>query len=346
MKYYLPPEWSPQDAVMLTWPHSHSDWADNLVAVEQEFLQLAKAIVETQGLLIVCYDNQHKTHIDTLLKENHITTELIMFFIADSNDSWARDHGPISVYSSEQKPLLLNFQFNGWGNKYPATLDNQITQTLFNQQAFPNADLETLEIILEGGSIEVNGEGTLLTTTQCLLNENRNPFSKSEWLEKLENLLGIQQILWLEHGHLEGDDTDSHIDTLARFINSHTICYVKCDDINDSHHEDFQKMEQQLQGFRNINNEAFKLVPLPWPKPQYNEQDQRLPLSYANFLITNESILVPNYNDPADKLVETTLSKLFPTHKIIGIPSVQIIKQFGSIHCLTMQIPTGIINER
>ncbi len=338
--YRLPAEWEQQDAVLLTWPHAQSDWMPWLAQVDPVFVEIARQVTLRERLIVGCYDAEHKAHIQALLKQRGIEDATVSLYIAPSNDSWVRDHGPITVLKDGMSHLL-DFTFNGWGEKFDSTLDDQVTRRLHAQGAFGKTPLETIDLVLEGGSIEVDGAGTLLTTTQCLLSPKRNPYLKRAQIEtRLRNLLGIERVLWLEHGHLAGDDTDSHIDTLARFCNPHTITYVACDDPHDEHYADLKAMEIELRAFRTRAGEPYQLIPLPWPQPKYDEIGQRLPASYANFLIINQAVLVPTYNDPADAAALERLQTGFPQHAIVGIPCAPLILQYGSLHCVTMQLPS------
>lgn len=340
---YLPPEWAPQSGVMLTWPHPHGDWKDSLTAVEAVFMRLAHETSRREKVVIACYDAAHRKHIQSLLRKNDVTMEQLVFGIAPSNDTWARDHGPITVVC-ENEARLLDFQFNAWGGKYGADLDNAVTRTLHQQGVFGGIARETVDLVLEGGSIEVDGSGTLLTTTHCLLAPTRNAHvSQAELTTRLQELLGVQRILWLQNGWLAGDDTDSHIDTLARFCDPHTIAYVACGDPKDEHYEDLKAMEVELKNFRAANGRPYRLVPLPWPKPRFNKKGQRLPTTYANFLIINGAVLLPTYDDPADTVALQQLQTHFPDREIIGVPCLPLIEQYGSLHCVTMQIPTGVL---
>jgi agmatine/peptidylarginine deiminase len=293
--------------------------------------------------LVVCYDAAHEAYLREKFIERTIDLTRVSFAIAPSNDSWARDHGPLTVCDEQEKVFLLNFQFNGWGLKYAFESDNRINSTLHKQTYFSN--LEPVDFILEGGSIEINSKHELLTTTHCLLSENRNGLSRAETELKLKKYLGCRQVHWLEHGYLAGDDTDSHVDTLARFVNDTTIAYVKCDDAEDEHFAELAEMELELQALKNLTGKPYNLVPLPWPQAQFDDSGQRLPLTYANFLIINNAVLVPNFADPADKAAEKCLTDLFPERDIIGVPSKEIVKQFGSLHCLSMQLPKGTLND-
>ncbi|MBI3898509.1 MAG: agmatine deiminase family protein [Gammaproteobacteria bacterium] len=339
---YLPPEWAPQSGVLLTWPHKHGDWAPRLANVEPVFVDIAGAIARRERVVIACNDAEHRAHVDALLTAAGVDKARVLLGVAPSNDTWARDHGPITVLC-RNKPLLFDFGFNGWGGKYRHDADNLITQRLHQAGIFGQTPIEPMELILEGGSIEVDGSGTLLTTTQCLLAPTRNPgLSRAQIEHELSEWLGLKRVLWLEHGHLAGDDTDSHIDTLARFCDARTIAYITCDDPTDEHYDDLKAMEAELKEFRGADGSAYRLVPLPWPRAQFDD-DARLPATYANFLIINDAVLVPTYRDPADSVALERLQECFPDREIVGIDCAPIIAQYGSLHCLTMQLPTGVL---
>ncbi len=336
MSYFLPPEWAKQQGVMLTWPHADSDWAPLLDYVEPVFVEIAHQIIKRENLIITCFDEAHLQRITSLLSSCDIANT--HFYVVPSDDTWARDHGPITIFNGENK-VLLDFTFNGWGNKFSAKRDNQISKNLYQQGAFSEAELCSIDFVLEGGSIEVDGQGTLLTTERCLLAKTRNPLlNKSEIENKLRDFLGVQRFLWLKHGFLAGDDTDSHIDTLARFTDADTICYVHCDDPKDEHYSELNQMAAELKEFSNYLGNPYRLIKLPWPAPKYNVNGQRLPASYANFLIINGAVLMPTYRDPKDKESLQQLQVCFPNHEIVGIDCLPLIEQGGSLHCVTMQI--------
>jgi agmatine deiminase len=328
---------------MLTWPHARSDWAPRLGEVEPVFAEIACEIARRERVLAVCYDDAHKAHVANALQAAGAPGDRVTLVVAPSNDTWARDHGPITVLCRE-RPLLLDFGFNGWGGKFAHDLDNSITRRLHASGAFGETPIESFDLILEGGSIEVDGSGTLLTTTQCLLAPTRNPrLSRAEIERELSEWLGLKQVLWLEHGRLEGDDTDSHIDTLARFCDARTIAYVACDDRDDAHYADLKAMEAELKSFRAADGAPYRLVPLPWPGARYDDDGRRLPVTYANFLIVNGAVLVPTYRDPADAAALAALTRCFPGREIVGVDCLPIIMQGGSLHCLTMQLPDGVL---
>ncbi|HCL56344.1 MAG TPA: agmatine deiminase [Spirochaetia bacterium] len=341
MTKILPAEWEEQSGVVLAWPHEATDWKEILEDAQKVFAEIIKNILIYEKVWLATPDKE-KTEKE--LKAFGIVSKRLFIYEMPTNDTWARDFGPISVYYPNNKPVLLDFGFNGWGLKFASNYDNQISKNLYWQKAFWPAALKTAGMILEGGSIESDGEGTLLTTSECLLSPNRNPhLSKKKIEKKLKKFLGGQRILWLDHGYLAGDDTDSHIDTLARLAPNQVILYVSCEDQNDEHYEELKKMEKQLKGFRTMNGEPYTLYPLPFPKPFYDQDKNRLPATYANFLIINQAVLLPVYQDEEnDMKALAILQKAFPDRKIIPIDCRTLIEQHGSLHCVTMQVPKGI----
>ncbi|MDR5898050.1 agmatine deiminase family protein [Halomonas vilamensis] len=344
--FRLLPEWHPQDAIQLTWPRSDSDWAPLLSRIEATLERIVLASVRYQRVLISAPDSATQTRLTQTFAAYGVAPHLLSILVAASDDTWARDHGPIGVANAQGELCLLDYQFTGWGGKFPAIQDNQLTQRLNEASAWA-CPVETRDIVLEGGGIDTDGLGTLLTTEACLLNPNRNAeLSRDDIEAKLARDLGIERVLWLKNGHLEGDDTDSHIDTLARFCAPDTIAYVRCDNPNDAHFTALKSMEAELQAFRQSNGEPYHLVPLPWPEPCYDPEDgHRLPATYANFLIINDAVLVPTYADPADVVALNTLALAFPEHTLIPIDCTSVIRQHGSLHCLTMQLPRGSVNH-
>ena len=346
MNFRLLPEWAEQDAVMLTWPHKNTDWADNLARVEPVYIELAKHITAKQALVIVAHDEALKTHINSLLNDAGIKQTRVYFVVTPTNDTWARDHGPLTC-SAIEKPEQLkvyDFTFNGWGNKFESALDNQINHILVKQLSNINNQYQALDMVLEGGGIEINEHGVLLTTSECLLNKNRNPnLTPSDIEVLLKAHLGATRFLWVDHGYLAGDDTDSHIDTLVRFAPNNTLVYVKCDDESDEHFSALDAMEKQLKSFKTADNTPYKLIELPWPKAVYDDENTRLPATYANYLIINNTVLVPTSDDASDQRALTQVQKAYPEHTIIGVNCLPIIEQFGSLHCITMQLPRGFL---
>lgn len=339
----LPSEWHPQSAIQLTWPHENTDWEYMLEEVTACFVVLATEIMKRQKLIIVC---ANKDVVKYELKEQSIYFDNLQLIELPSNDTWARDHGGISIFNNNKKQIY-DFTFNGWGLKFASNFDNQITRGLFANNIINN-DVDIVNkknFTLEGGAIESDGKGTLLTTSECLLSPNRNSYFSKEGIENyLKEIFGLNRVLWLDYGYLAGDDTDSHIDTLARFCDEHTIAYVKCEDRNDEHYDALLKMEKQLKSFVDYKGNPYYLIPLPMAAPVYDEDNERLPATYANFLIMNDAVLLPFYNDKVkDEEARIQLQKAFPTKEIIGIDCSVLIRQHGSLHCVTMQYPEGVI---
>jgi agmatine deiminase len=341
MNNWFPPEWHEQDAVQLTWPHIDSDWYSNFDDAQNCFIEIAKAILQFQSLIVVA---KNKAEVEALLGNDYPFP--VFYFEIDSNDSWARDHAPLCVKSGNDW-VLLDFIFNGWGNKFEATLDNQISKRLKELGAFGNKKLLSVDFILEGGSIESNGANTVLTTSKCLLNPNRNhEVSKAQVEKVLKEHLGAEAILWLNHGELAGDDTDAHIDTLARFIAKDKIAYVKCDNPIDPHFDELNKMEQELKSFKQTDGKSFELIPLPMTSPKIQKEEKyQLPATYANFLFVNGGLLLPIYNCTQDKIAIETMQKALPHLKIVPIDCSALIEQHGSLHCVTMQYPKGTVQK-
>lgn len=362
-KRFLPSEWFPQSGIQLTWPHEDTDWNYILEEVNECFIRLAYEISSRQSLLIVTPQSEK---VNKLLQERlpKRAMENICFFTCDSNDTWARDHAFITIVGEEGNELL-DFSFNGWGNKFESNLDNNINKKLADSGLLRGSYIDCLHFVLEGGSIESDGRGTLLTTSDCLLTPTRNPkLNKTDIEGHLKRFFSVDRVLWLDYGALKGDDTDSHIDTLARFCPNDTIVYVQCKDKTDEHYQELLDMENQLKEFRTISGEPYTLLPLPMPEAIYanidnghiiedpnkaanNPDVERLPATYANFLILNEAILYPTYNQPEnDEKARKVLQKAFPKHAVIGIDCRVLIKQHGSLHCVTMQYPAGTFTHK
>ena len=334
----FPAEWYPQSAVQLTWPHEDTDWAPILDEVVACFVEIAREIMKREKLLIVC---QNEDEVRSQLGELDETR--VRFVEMPTNDTWARDHGGISVFDTFG-PTVYDFVFNGWGLKFASDKDNQITRRAVETEILKGRYINRLGFVLEGGSIESDGMGTLLTTSECLLSPNRNgQLNKVEIEEYLRSTFHLERVLWLDYGYLAGDDTDSHIDTLARFCSPDTIAYVQCRDVNDEHYEELHRMEEQLKTFRTLAGEPYRLLALPMAD-KIEAEGERLPATYANFLIMNDAVLYPTYNQPENDMhAKEVLQMAFPKHEIVGVDCRALIKQHGSLHCVTMQYPIGVI---
>ena len=331
-KWRLPAEWEPQWGVHLTWPHAATDWAPMLDEITATYETFAREIAKREHLLVVIpKDEPPSTRLSPL------TSYLLPL---RSNDTWARDHGFITLSDDEGHLRLLDFRFNGWGEKFPADLDNAINRHLYDEGMIEGEYVDCLDFVLEGGSIESDGKGTVFTTTGCLLAPHRNqPMTKEQIEERLKRELHAKRILWIDHGNLTGDDTDGHIDTLVRVCPDDTLLFVGCDDPKDEQYEDLRLMEEQLKTFRTLDGKPYRLKRLPMPRPIYEDGD-RLPATYANFLVINGAVLCPTYAQPdLDTEALRIIGEAFPGREIVGIDCRSVIRQHGSLHCCTMQIP-------
>ena len=325
LHWRLPAEWEPQEGVQLTWPHAGTDWAPILNDITVVYHSMAREIARRERLIVVAPEDAARDCVK---------------IICPTNDTWARDHGFISLVDDNGHRRLLDYKFNGWGEKFEASLDNAINRRLYNLGEIAGEYSDNLDFVLEGGSIESDGRGTIFTTSQCLLAPHRNqPMTKAEIEERLRRDLCAERVLWIDYGNLIGDDTDGHIDTIVRVCPDDTLLYMGCDNPEDEQYEDLRKMEAQLQNFRTLEGKPYRLMKLPMPHPIYDGED-RLPATYANFLIINDAVLCPTYNQPdIDSEALRIIAKAFPDREIIGIDCCPVIRQHGSLHCCTMQFP-------
>ena len=333
----LPAEWEPQSAVIMAWPHRLTDWAPTLEDARKCFGDIVKAVsAETPVILIAPEGECSRSVADAGFDSGRVKVVDI-----PTNDTWVRDFGPITLADSEGRLVCLDFKFNGWGLKFASNLDNLINRGLVAQGLLPGEYANRLNFVLEGGSIESDGMGTILTTSECLLSPNRNgQWSREEIEQYLCLTLGAERVLWLDHGALAGDDTDSHIDTLARFADSETIVYCGPGEYGDPNNAGLEAMREQLAGFRRADGLPYNLVELPLPEPVFDTDGMQLPATYANFLISNSKVFVPVYNQPRkDELAVMTLQSVFHDREIVPVDCRALIVQHGSLHCVTMQIP-------
>jgi agmatine deiminase len=322
-------EFEEQNFTQIIFPHEKSDWAEYLQEAEETFINIIHAIVKYQNCLIICADI---TYVKSKFQDH--TNLYFVEYITD--DTWARDCSALCI-EDEDETYLLDFTFNGWGDKFEAQKDNGLSRAIQNIYL---KDMKTIDFVLEGGAVESNGKGLLLTTAQCMLNLNRNPkFDAISITQKLHKYFGAEKVLYLEHGYLAGDDTDSHIDTLARFISEDTIMYLQCTDKKDEHFEALQAMEYELQNL--AKEHQLQLIALPMPEAVYYEKE-RLPATYANFLFVNGAVLVPTYGVKEDALTLDIFQKSIPGREIIPINCSTLIRQHGSLHCVTMNFARSV----
>ncbi len=331
--YILPAEWAPQSCVQLTWPHEGTDWQPILDEITETYVRMAKEIAKREHLIIVA------PNPEAARKAIGEEVDNILYFACPTDDTWARDHGAITLVKSSGLKYL-DFRFNGWGDKFEADNDNAITRCMHDAGLLSGAYESHLDFVLEGGAIESDGRGTIFTTTGCLMAPHRNqPMTQQEIEDYLKRALHAERIVWIDHGNLTGDDTDGHIDTLVRIAPDDTLIYVGCNDEQDEQYAELHLMEEQLKTLRTIDGRPYRLLKLPMPRAIYDDGD-RLPATYANFLVINGAVLYPTYNQPnLDSEAERIIAEAFPGLEMVGIDCRSVIKQHGSLHCCTMQYP-------
>ena len=336
-------EWDCQDGVLIAWPHAGTDWAYMLEEVTACYVEMAHAILnDDERLVIIAADADEVRNA----LGNDVDWQRIDIIELPTNDTWVRDYGPITVFKDGHM-VLTDFTFNAWGMKFAADCDNLATSRLAERGVFKMPLLNYRDIVLEGGSIETDCNGTVMTTTSCLTAPNRNDALTREQLEKeLLERLGCKKMLWLDHGSLAGDDTDGHIDTLARFAPGGIILYTGCDDLDDEHFEPLMRMEEQLKQFTDLDGNHYHLIKLPLPDAMFDEIS-RLPATYANFLVMNHQVLVPLYGQAENDIKACELiGQAFPGRQVVGIDCRALICQHGSLHCATMQLPQGSLTNQ
>lgn len=334
----LPGEWEDQSGVILVWPPAVPYWKPILNESRLVFANLIRLLDDET---VICL-TENSSLTQSFLKEQHVKNLSVRYYEMPTDDIWVRDFGPITVYENG-RPNLRVFRFNAWGNKYNLQADD-ICKNLVERGVFGPTPVQYLDVVLEGGSIESDGAGVVMVTAQCLLKRNPGLDTKPLLEQYLESTLGARKVLWLHHGYLMGDDTDAHIDTLARFCDPNTICYQSCDDSTDPHYESLKKMEQELLSFTNVEGEKYQCIPLPWPKPKFSRLTKdRLPATYANFLISNQKIIMPCYEDEADGKALAILQQQFASRQVWGVDSLPLLENFGSFHCASMQLPRGVL---
>jgi len=326
----------------LAWPNADTDWAERLGEVEETYIALVAAITRFQPAIVCVADEDVESYARARLSSNRIDMDRVRFVEVPYDDTWLRDSGPISLLEDDGF-RLLDFRFTGWGGKFDASRDDLLVERLHEMGIFSKSSRQSIDFALEGGAIETDGAGTLLTTWKCL-HERHPAASREELGAKLAGWLRQDRVLWLDHGYLEGDDTDAHVDTLARFAAPDAIVFQACDDPTDGHHAELQAMAAELAALRTADDRPYRLFPLPWPKPIV-DGGRRLAASYANFLIVNGAVLMPAYGDPADDAAARVLAQAFPDREIVQVPCRPLIWQNGSLHCVTMQLPEGLLRD-
>ena len=340
--FRFPAEWEPQSAVLIAWPHAETDWAERLGEVEETYVALVAALTRFEPVVICVADEDLQTYAEARLRSARVDMAKVRFVPAEYDDTWLRDTGPITL-RADDRFKQLDFRFTGWGGKYQASRDDLLVGELSGMNLFHNYFVQSIDFALEGGAIETDGQGSLLTTWQCL-HERHPEASREDLSERLAGWLQQDRVLWLDRGYLEGDNTDPHTDTLARFAGPDAIVFQACDDPADSHYAELGAMAAEIAALRTRDGKPYRLFPLPWAQPILDE-GRRLAASYANFLIANGVVLMPAYGDPADAKAAAVLAEAFPDREIVQVPCRPLIWQNGSLHCITMQLPAGLLAD-
>jgi agmatine/peptidylarginine deiminase len=337
----FPAEWETQSAILLAWPHEGTDWAERLAEVEETYVALIAAIARFQRAIICVADADLQTYAEARLRSARVDMTRVSFVEVEYDDTWLRDSGPITLREADGGFRLLDFRFTGWGGKFEASRDDRLVEALTERKLFLNSSRQDIDFALEGGAIETDGAGTLLTTWRCL--SERHPHAtRAELSARLMASLAQERVLWLDHGYLEGDDTDAHVDTLARLAPDDAIVFQACDHASDPHYAELHAMAQDIAALRTADGRPYRLFPLPWAQPVMDE-GRRLAASYANFLIVNGAVLMPGYGDPSDASAAAVLAQAYPGREIVIVPCRPLIWQNGSLHCVTMQLPQGVV---
>ncbi len=334
--FMMPAEWQRHDAIWLAWPYDPTTFPDRVDRVEATYVQIVKEIHESEEVNLFVIDEPTKKKATAMFKQADIDLGKVHIYVSDYADVWFRDYGPIFVSNPRHELAMIHWDFNSWGEKYETLLKDKEIPDVINQKMMITCFKPG--IVLEGGSIDVNGEGTLLTTEQCLLNSNRNPHLNKQKIEQfLSEYLGVRHFIWLKCGIL-GDDTDGHIDDLARFVNPTTVVCAYEDDPNDADYNALKENYELLCKSVDQDGKKLKIIKLPMPKV-VSDEGYRLPASYTNFYIGNTKVLVPVFDHPNDEKALSILQQLFPTRKVVGIRCVDLVYGFGTLHCISQQQP-------
>jgi agmatine deiminase len=336
--YYFPAEFAPHAATWLSWPHKEESWPGKIQVIFPYYAQFIKEVTAGEKVCINVSDDAMKTFALACLAPAGVDLNKVEFFFHPTNDAWCRDHGPAFLINpaAQQKKVIVDWNYNAWGNKYPPYDLDDVIPTLIARHY--NIPVYYPGIIMEGGSVDFNGKGTVMTSTCCLLNSNRNPQLNQQQIENyLLHYYGMQQVLWVSEG-IVGDDTDGHIDDTVRFVNEDTVIAVVQENSNDENHALLQRNLAEVKKMRLLSGKQLNIVELPMPD-ELIYQGQRLPASYANFYIANQSVIVPTYRCDSDDKALQIIAGCFPDRKIVGIDSTEIIWGLGSFHCLSQQEP-------
>ena len=344
--FYPLPEWYPQDATLLVWPHRYSDWSHMLDEISQTYLSLTQTITQYQRVIIIYFNDEHKQYITKLCSEYGCNMEKLVFITIETNDTWVRDYGP-QILFGDTGYQYIDFEFNAWGEQYPCRLDNLFAENFFHYINEQHCEYYRTPFVIEGGNLEFDSQANLLTNIACI--RENNPYltlRDDDIIKKLTYEFSAKHVLTIDVPPLKGDDTGGHIDTLARFINDETIVFSYTYDENNPNQECLLLLEEQLKTLKNQHGRHYSLFPIALPKQVFlNEDDDYLPASYVNFVFINNAVIVPLYKDEHDQLALDSFTKLCPEKNIIGIEANYLLEQFGSLHCATLHIPENVLRE-
>ncbi|MFK7794293.1 MAG: agmatine deiminase family protein [Gammaproteobacteria bacterium] len=347
MNNYFPlPEWHNQGATILVWPHRYSDWANMLDEVSISYLEMTQAISQFQDVIIIYFNQEHKLHINQLCREHNCNMQRIIMINIETNDTWVRDYGP-QILLGDKEYQYLDLEFNAWGEQYACRLDNLFSETLYKIAASEQCQYHRTPLVIEGGNLEFDSNATLLTNIACVKrNMKKESISNDELIESIKHELSVKRILTVDVPPLSGDDTGGHIDTLARFIDDNTIAYATCDDSDHPNHSCLLLLKTQLSALTTKQGKPYQLIPLPLPKKLIElDKDTFAPASYTNFVFINDAILVPMHDDEHDQSTLDILARACPDRKVIGLNTMPLLKQYGSLHCATLHIPKNVITQ-
>jgi len=344
--YYPLPEWYPQSATVIVWPHRYSDWSHMLDDINRTYVTLTKAIIKFQHVIVVYFNAEHKTAIIKLCQEHECDTQQLTFIGIETNDTWVRDYGPQILYGSTGYQYI-DYEFNAWGEQYPCRLDNLFAEAFYDYIDAQRCEYYRTPLVIEGGNLEFDSQANLLTNIACIKRNNPNlSLTNEDIIEKLSYEFSLQRVLTIDVPPLKGDDTGGHIDTLARFTDDDTIVFSSTEDEHNPNHACLMLLKNQLSALRNKYGKPYKLIPIPLPKKiLLNEDDDYLPASYVNFLFINNAVIVPLHHDKHDQIAIDRLAQACPKRKIIGVNADTLLQQFGSLHCATLHIPENILRE-
>ena len=344
--YYPLPEWHTQAATLLVWPHRYSDWANMLDEISVCYLELTHAISQSQHVILIYFNQEHKLYITRLCHEHGCNMQRIIMLQIETNDTWVRDYGPQLLLGNNEFQYL-DFEFNAWGEQYACRLDNLFSETLFKSAASAQCQYHRAPLVIEGGNLEFDSHATLLTNIACIKRNMVNTSIDTQALiNSIKHELSVKRVLTVDVPPLLGDDTGGHIDTLARFIDDDTIIYTECHDSNHPNHSCLLLLKTQLKALTNKQGKPYRLIPLPMPKKLIElGKNIYAPASYVNFVFINDTILVPTHDDEHDQIALEIFTNACPDRKIVGVNALPLLKQFGSLHCATLHIPQGVITQ-